>query len=80
MLLINLMSATHLLLSAPGDPSAVFCATLVGPAESGHAEDGTGSAARLGGGAGQEEAGGEEEPDEGTPPTLVKPTAAGGFQ
>lgn len=79
-LLINLTSAVHMVFFAPGDLSAVFCATLVGPAESGHAEDGTGSKARLGGWAGQEKAGGEEVPEEGTPPALVKPTAAGGFQ
>lgn len=79
-LFINLMSATHVVLSASGDLSAVFCATLVGPAESGHAENGKGPPACLGGWAGQEEAGGEEVPDEGTLPALVKPTAAGGFQ
>lgn len=80
MLLFNLTSVTHVVFSAPGHLSAVFCATLVGPAESGHAEDGTGPPARLGGRAGEEEAGVKEVPDEGTPPALVKPTAAGGFQ
>lgn len=79
-LFINLTSATHVVFSAPGDLSAVFCATLVGSAESGHAEDGTGSPARLGERAGQEEAGGKEVPNEGTSPALVKPTAAGRFQ
>lgn len=69
-----------LLVTQPGDPSAVICSTLAGPAGGGPTEEGAEPPDDLAGDAGAKEEGGEGGAAERPAPSLDEPTEKGGLQ